>query len=822
MANIRVEDQMFLVKNSLYSYFLILIVIFSNNMTWAKGSNMNEPLVNIPSVDELFERMAIRMECGPSRVYAYTDKVGGFWEGRIFRKNENGGYTTGGTSVLVDFLIFNNGTGLLRSVAEEVVLLPHQIQYTWFDGSLEESLTVLNGIPGMIIGFGSREAAPWLIMPICKYGTDRLEYILSEDKRSLILKDQESREYVIMSSADRDVWEPKPFESQPPYPDPVGDNYFCPYQLRIPDKKNAEFIVLFGQNPDSLVSRLNTISLSPSAFVDEKKNDIGSMLLDSYFETNDPDYDMALHWAKVAGDALVVKQFGTGIWAGLPWFNQSWGRDTFIALPGISLATGQFEEAAEIIRSFATYQITDPDNELFGRVPNRVNSPSDIIYNTTDGTPWLIREIAEYTLYTGDTTFAAEMYPVIEQAIQGALKYFVDDLGFMTHDDADTWMDARIRGKDPWSPRGDRAVEIQALWFTQLRAGAYLARILRRGDDANYWEDLADNVRDSFMKFFWDSDRNSLYDHLNEDGSPDLQIRPNQIFALTIPLFGDLVDPERADGIVREVVSELTYPYGVASLSQNDPYFHPIHHDDIYHFDAAYHNGMCWHWNAGPVIGGMIRTGHKNLAYELTRELARQIVHEGMPGSLSELVEPFLKPDGSLTLTGTYSQAWSVSEFVRNFYQDYLGVRPNMLERIIELWPQLPDSLDHVVSVVNIGMDEQIGYSCDSRSDSFAVSVQGLSLSEPVEIRLFLSDSKRCFHELKFTLKDGQTLIFRLTDTRRMSGELDGATVHMTKTDTIRPSLKEDLEFQKFSLSPEHKTIEVPHYLENIILGKAE
>jgi len=812
---------MYIVKNSLYSYFLLLIIIFSNDMIWAKGSNMNEPLVNIPSVDELFEKMAIRLESGPSRVYAYTDKVGGFWEGQTFGYNVNGGYNIGGTGILIDFLVFRNSDLLSRQCADEVMLLPHQIRHNWSDGSAE-SLTVLNGIPGIIIGIGSREAVPWLMMPICRYGTDRLEYILSEDKISLILKDKESGDHVIMSSADRGLWETNPIESHPPYPDPVGDNYYCPYQLRIPTRKSAEFIVLFGQNPDSLKTRMNTISLSPSAYVNEKKNNIGSMLLDSYFETNNPDYNMALHWAKVAGDALVVKQFGTGIWAGLPWFNQSWGRDTFIALPGISLVTGQFEEAAEIIRSFSTYQIDDPENDLYGRVPNRVNSPTDIIYNTTDGTPWLIREIAEYALYTGDTTFVREMYPVIKRAIDGAMEYFMDDFGFLTHDDADTWMDARIRSKDPWSPRGDRAVEIQALWFTQLKASAYVARILGRGDDAVRWEDVADNVRENFLKYFWDFDRNSLYDHLNQDGSPDLQIRPNQILGLTIPLFGDLVDPERADGIVREVVSKLTYPYGVASLSQNDPYFHPIHHDGIYHFDAAYHNGMCWHWNAGPVIGGMIRTGHKNRAYELTRELARQIVHEGMPGSLSELVEPFLKLDGSLTLTGTYSQAWSVSEFVRNFYQDYLGVRPNMLERIIELWPQLPDSLDHVVSVINIGMGEKIAYSFDSRSDSFTVSVQGLSLSLPVEIRLFLSDSKRCFHELKFTLKDGQTLIFRLTDTGRMSGELDGATVHMTKTDTILPSLKDNLEFQKFYLSPEHKTIAVPNYLENIILGKAE
>jgi glycogen debranching enzyme len=258
-----------------------------------------------------------------------------------------------------------------------------------------------------------------------------------------------------------------------------------------------------------------------------EKKKVFDWLTKSHLWTNDIDYNRALAWAKYSSYTMVVEEFGKGIWAGLPWFKNNWGRDTFIALPGTLLVTGAFDEAKEVMDNFATFQnlgkaeltLTSPDREVlsalrkalsdrgflaeedgdsyllsldrsyvqdpdlgeallaeilsevpqgqgefrvfedeeFGRVPNRVASLDEIIYNTTDGTPWLVREIYEYIQYTGNSTYADSIYPLVQRAIEGVEKYFLDQDGLMTHDAADTWMDARIRGEEPWSARGSQS-----------------------------------------------------------------------------------------------------------------------------------------------------------------------------------------------------------------------------------------------------------------------------------------------------------------------------------------------------------------------------
>lgn len=123
-------------------------------------------------------------------------------------------------------------------------------------------------------------------------------------------------------------------------------------------------------------------------------------------------------------------------------------------------------------------QMKDTTSIHYGRVPNRVTSKTDFIYNTTDGTPWMIREVWEYLNYSGDKDFAREMYPVLQRYIDGVEEHYLDETGLMFHRDPDTWMDAKIDGKIPWSPRGNRANDIQALWFTSLIVVAELAKTL--------------------------------------------------------------------------------------------------------------------------------------------------------------------------------------------------------------------------------------------------------------------------------------------------------------------------------------------------------
>jgi glycogen debranching enzyme len=181
------------------------------------------------------------------------------------------------------------------------------------------------------------------------------------------------------------------------------------------------------------------------------------------------------------------------------------------------------------------------EDDEFGRVPNRVSSLDEIIYNTTDGTPWLVREIYEYIQYTGDSDYSDSIYPMVKRAIEGVERYFLDEDGLMTHDAADTWMDARIRGDQPWSARGSRAVEIQALWYTMLEAGVYLAKENNDQESAAKWQAMADKAEESFQRIFWNEETKILADRIREDNTPDYRVRPNQLMAISIPITAPLL-----------------------------------------------------------------------------------------------------------------------------------------------------------------------------------------------------------------------------------------------------------------------------------------
>lgn len=428
-----------------------------------------------------------------------------------------------------------------------------------------------------------------------------------------------------------------------------------------------------------LVLHLSFDATDPTTGYLQTKRDLKDILGRSLLVTEDETYDQANRWALHAGDSLVVDG-GKGVWAGLPWFRDFWGRDTFISLPGLFLVTGRFEEAKTVIRRFAEMQ--DP---ITGRIPNRVTG-QEIIYNTADGTPWFIRSIYETLRYTGDRTFAREIWPAVRTAIEGEWTQHGDENGFFTHADADTWMDARIDGTLPWSARGNRAIEIQALWYVALRIGVELAQLNGAVDDGKRWGAIADSLQANFVRYFYHPELQRFADRLRPDDSQDLKIRPNQLMVLSLPFRDRLLASEHEAVILRDSISNLLFPHGLASLAPEDPYFHPIHEDwDHYHKDAAYHNGTVWGWNAGFATTALTRFGYGDLAYRLAQNLAHQILEIGCLGTMSELMDA-IRPNPS----GTWSQAWSVAEFTRNAYQDFAGIRPNLLDEEIEFAPALP------------------------------------------------------------------------------------------------------------------------------------
>jgi glycogen debranching enzyme len=433
---------------------------------------------------------------------------------------------------------------------------------------------------------------------------------------------------------------------------------------------------------------------------DDKMRRTADLLDGAGIAAHDNDYRLALQWASASADALVMNQLGRGIFAGLHWFPNYWGRDTFIALPGVCLVKGEFDTAREILESFAVMQETDEGSLLYGRIPN-LAMPGEVYYNTADGTWWFVREAYEYLRYTGDLEFAERFMPVIERAIDGALTRRTDDSGFLLHGQAETWMDAGGE-KSPFSPRGNRAVEVQVLWHTALLSGAAVADVLGLVDRAGAWREAAGRVRDAFLREFPDPGTHGLYDHLDPDGTPDRQVRPNQIFAATVP-WNDLLPREAERAMIELMRETCVLRHGVTSLHTEDPNFHSRHLDlEHYHFDEAYHNGDVWVWLSGPVVSALVKHGLVGAAWEQTKMLADLMFDEGAAGTLPELRNGVPLESGE-NVAGAVTQAWSLSEFLRNFYQDYLGARPDLLRGTLDVKPALPPDCLWMAAPVRIG-----------------------------------------------------------------------------------------------------------------------
>ncbi len=458
------------------------------------------------------------------------------------------------------------------------------------------------------------------------------------------------------------------------------------------------------------------------------------------FRSSNPTLQQAALWSASSLNGLVTRQRGAGLWAGLPWFNNYWGRDTFISFHGALLITGHFKQAREILSNFARFQLHDSASRNDGRIPNRITN-REVIYNTADGTWWFIRALYDYVLYTGDLDLLRKLYPAVRYAITAAQAQRVDANGYLTHGAAETWMDAQ--GADgAWSSRANRAVEIQALWYTALQIGARMASFLQEDSErARHWLEQAEQLRQRFNGDFWDAERNRLFDRLTMGGRPDTTLRPNQIFAVTVPHLpglAPLLNEERARAVTQAVFTQLTLPQGVLSLSFEDANFHPFHHFQPYYVpDAAYHNGLIWTWLAGPVCSALAAFNHSTEISRILTEESRQILTEDAVGSFSELLEPVRRPGKSKRLvSGTVSQAWSLAEYRRNLIEDVLGYRPNAPQNEITFRPQLNSELKDIHTRVPY-QSGWLEVSCSNTGDSLVFAVQSL-VTQPLKVRILL------------------------------------------------------------------------------------
>lgn len=369
---------------------------------------------------------------------------------------------------------------------------------------------------------------------------------------------------------------------------------------------------------------------------------------------------------RAADQYLVARRGGGTIVAGYPWFGD-WGRDTFIALRGLLLATGRVAEAIEVLSAWAGVV-------SHGMLPNFFpDGEAEPEFNSVDASLWYVVAVGE-AIHAADTSLRSadrrRLVDAVEAIVAGyaaGTRYGIratDDglLAAGVRGQQLTWMDARVDGREI-TPRIGKPVEIQALWLNALAVAVTFGTA-----SAGRWAEILERGRASFEDRFWDEANGRLYDVVDVDhvpGTADASLRPNQIFAVGgLPL--TLLTADRARRVVEAVSSSLLTPIGLRSLAPGEAGYRPRYRGGVQERDGAYHQGTVWPWLLGPFVEAHVRvfggtTEVKRAARQ--RFLAPLLAHvdEAGLGHVSEVADG----DAPHIPGGCPFQAWSLGELLR-------------------------------------------------------------------------------------------------------------------------------------------------------------
>lgn len=406
-----------------------------------------------------------------------------------------------------------------------------------------------------------------------------------------------------------------------------------------------------------VVFTMEARSASGWKLLEEANKRLESIEKDSRFK------DPVARQLELSADAYIARRESTGgktILAGYPLFSD-WGRDTMIALPGCCLATGRFEDAKSILRTFLAY-------EKDGLVPNLFPEGDQApMYNTVDAALLLIDSVWQYVQRTKDWAFAWEAWDPMVRIIQNYRKGTHHGIG-MDEDglifagkglDQVTWMDVCVQGILP-TPRHGKPVEINAYWYNALMIMDRIAETL--GHDQKDFADLAAQVKQSFIENFYIPEKGYLKDVISGTNA-DEQIRCNQIWALSMS--HTMLTPSQERKVLETVRQHLYTPYGLRTLSPEDPQYQPYYGGEQLKRDLAYHQGTTWVFPIGAYYRAYLKV-HGNTpdaveAVKMGLANIKTMMRQGCAGQLPEIYDGENPGEGK----GCFAQAWSVGEILR-------------------------------------------------------------------------------------------------------------------------------------------------------------
>ena len=381
-----------------------------------------------------------------------------------------------------------------------------------------------------------------------------------------------------------------------------------------------------------------------------------------------------------ATDAYVVARGGSGrsVIAGYHWFGD-WGRDSMIAMPGLFLATGRVDDARALLATWGSH-LRD------GLLPNRfADDGSEPEYNTVDASLWFVLAVHHLWHVAGDAVIEDG---ALARTVEAIVSAYAKGTRFGIREDADglvtqgeeglalTWMDARVDGVVV-TPRRGKPVEINAMWYNARRILADLQRKGGATAAADETVRLAQRTATSFRAKFWDASRGALMDLIAPDGTADARVRPNQLFAASLPF--PLLTREQALRMLEEVRRELLTPCGLRTLARGDPAHCGRCEGSTFSRDNSYHQGTVWPWLLGAYVDAELyaNNGAPPARDRLRRHLASigGFIDRPCLGQLSEIFDS----DAPHAARGCVAQAWSVAEVLRAWRR--VAPEPNVQDK---------------------------------------------------------------------------------------------------------------------------------------------
>ena len=347
--------------------------------------------------------------------------------------------------------------------------------------------------------------------------------------------------------------------------------------------------------------------------------------------------------------------------AGYHWFTD-WSRDTMISLPGLTLATGRFQEARSLLENFARYL---DRGMLPNRFPDSGEQLTDADYNTVDATLWYVHALGQYLRLSGDSSLLGSLYPALEEVIawhrrgtRFGIRVDTSD-GLLRAGEPGvqlTWMDAKV-DNCVVTPRIGKPVEINALWYHALRLMEEWATA--QDKDPLPYGAAAARCRESFNQRFWHEPGGYLADVIDGPDGDDTSLRPNQVFAISLP--HPILDVSRCQAVMDALTHHLLTSVGLRTLNQAHPAYQGHYEGDRHARDGAYHQGTVWPWLIGPYVDVHLRL-HNDVAALLP--LLQPLVHHLWDFCLGTICE-VAEPESPFAAAGCYAQAWSVAELLR-------------------------------------------------------------------------------------------------------------------------------------------------------------